>query len=248
MVNIEIAINAIVGLCIFAVIAAVTADFAFFQENNRPKKEKKSPVATFTMFCFSFLFYSIEKNGWGAVLIDGHNIRAVMIVVGMVLMITGAIVNISGRFKLGRNWSDNIKIYLGHTLVSEGVYGLVRHPLYASLIWMFYGSALIYSNWMAFLANTLIFLPAMHFRAKQEEKMLVQEFSAYKDYQRRVGMFFPKIKSPKNEDYLPSRFGSKIRVCFLPLCGRNPCLGGVYPARLADFGGGWFGDVFFGTA
>jgi protein-S-isoprenylcysteine O-methyltransferase Ste14 len=194
MVNIEIIINAIVELCIFAVIAAVAADFAFFQEKNGQKAVKKSPVATFTMFCFFFLFYLIEKNGWGVARIGDYQVRSVMIALGLALMVTGAFVNIAGRFRLGGNWSDHIKIYLGHTLVSDGVYGAVRHPLYASLIWMFYGSALIYSNWLAFLANTLIFVPAMYFRARQEERMLVQEFFTYKDYQRKVGMFFPKIK------------------------------------------------------
>lgn len=193
MVDIPLIINIVVGVCIFAIIAAVAIDFLFFQERNDQKKEKKSPVATFTMFCFFFLFYAIERYGWGVALIDNQPIRIAMIVVGLVLMVIGAIVNIAGRFKLGKNWSDNIKIYLGHSLVSDGVYAWVRHPLYASLIWMFYGSALVYSNWLAFLANSLIFVPAMYFRAKQEEKMLVQEFPEYVNYKKKVSMFFPKF-------------------------------------------------------
>ncbi len=185
-------INAIVGVCIFAVVAAVAVDFLFFQERNDQKKEKKSPVATFSMFLFFFLFYSIEKNGWGVLAVDNGALRMAMIVAGLALMVVGAVVNIMGRFKLGSNWSDNIKIYLGHSLVKDGVYARVRHPLYASLIWMFFGSALVYSNWLAFLANLLIFVPAMFYRARQEEKMLAQEFSEYKDYRKKVGMFFPK--------------------------------------------------------
>ncbi|UMX48199.1 MAG: isoprenylcysteine carboxylmethyltransferase family protein [Candidatus Nealsonbacteria bacterium DGGOD1a] len=190
---IEIIINGIVGLCIFAVIAAVAADFLFFQERNDQKKEKKSLVATFTMFMFFFLFYTIERNGWGVLQVGSDAVRIAMIAVGLVLMVIGAAVNIAGRFKLGNNWSDNIKIYLGHSLVNAGVYAWVRHPLYASLVWMFYGSSLIYSNWLAFLANTLIFIPAMYYRARQEEKMLLQEFAEYSNYKKKVGMFFPKF-------------------------------------------------------
>lgn len=197
MDNFLLVINAIVGLCIFAVIAAVAADFLFFQERSDQKKEKKSPVATFTMFLFFFLFYSIESNGWGVLQVSDDMVRMAMIVAGLVLMVIGAIVNIAGRFKLGNNWSDNIKIYKNHSFVAAGVYSLVRHPLYASLIWMFYGSSLVYSNWLAFLANTLVFIPAMYYRAKQEEKMLGQEFAEYKNYQKTTGMFFPKLFTTK---------------------------------------------------
>jgi protein-S-isoprenylcysteine O-methyltransferase Ste14 len=195
---IELAINLIVGLSILAVIGAVVVDFTFFQEKRRERVIKKSPVATFTMFCFFFVFYAIEKNGWGVLEVDNYWIRAVMIAAGLALMVTGAYVNVAGRLKLGGNWSDHIKIYLGHKMVSNGVYALVRHPLYASLIWMFYGSAMVYSNWLAFLANTLVFVPAMYYRAKQEERLLIQEFFAYKDYQRKVGMFFPKVRLKLN--------------------------------------------------
>jgi len=186
-------INGIVGLCIFSVVAAVAADFLFFQERSDQKKEKKSPVATLTMFLFFFLFYAIERNGWGVLFVENNMVRTAMIIIGLVLMVIGAIVNIAGRFKLGSNWSDNIKIYLGHSLVDTGVYAWVRHPLYASLIWMFFGSALVYSNWLAFLADLLIFVPAMYYRAKQEEKMLSQEFPEYSSYKKKVGMFFPKF-------------------------------------------------------
>jgi protein-S-isoprenylcysteine O-methyltransferase Ste14 len=58
---------------------------------------------------------------------------------------------------------------------------------------MYFGASLVYSNWLAFVANTLIFLPAMFYRAKLEEKMLAQEFPEYKNYQKKVGMFFPRI-------------------------------------------------------
>jgi protein-S-isoprenylcysteine O-methyltransferase Ste14 len=188
---ISLIISIIVEVCIFAVIAAVAVDFLFFQKRDDQKKEKKSPVATLTMFLFFLLFYAIERGGWGVLRITGGNARISMIVVGLILMVFGAGVNIAGRFKLGSNWSDHIKIYQGHAFITAGIYSWVRHPLYASLIWMFYGSALVYSNFYAFLLNTFIFVPAMYFRARQEEKMLVQEFHEYINYKKRVGMFWP---------------------------------------------------------
>jgi len=193
MDNVLLIINGVVGLCVVVVVGAVAVDFSFFHERDDRKKERKSFVATFTMFCFFFLFYGILKAGIGVLTVSGWQIRTAMIVSGLALLIVGAVVNIAGRFKLGRNWSDQAKIYKNQTFISRGVYGIVRHPLYASLIWMYFGASLVYSDWLVFAANTLIFVPAMFYRAKLEEKMLVVEFAEYKEYQSKVGMFFPRI-------------------------------------------------------
>lgn len=170
MDNIVLLIDSIAGACVLAVVVAVAVDFLFFQERGGQKKVKKSFVATFTMFCFFFLFYGILRAGIGVLAVSGASVRTAMIILGLILMVLGAIVNIVGRFKLGSNWSDQAKIYANQTFVSNGIYRLVRHPLYASLIWMYYGASLIYSNWLAFAANTLIFLPAMFYRARLEGK------------------------------------------------------------------------------
>ena len=112
-------------------------------------------------------------------------------------MLTNSVMNIMGRFNLGSNWANHIKIYDEHTLVQRGMYKIVRHPLYASIILMFYGACLVYRNILCFLAVTLIFIPFMYYRAKQEETLLIQTFSEYKDYKERTGMFFPKITKRK---------------------------------------------------
>ena len=108
----------------------------------------------------------------------------------MKLIVLGCGVNIAGRLNLGRNWANQVTIYEDQRLVTGVVYRLVRHPLYASLIWMFYGASLVYANVAAALANTLVFVPFMIYRARQEEKLLLKEFKDYAAYRARVGMFF----------------------------------------------------------
>ncbi|MCL2652151.1 MAG: isoprenylcysteine carboxylmethyltransferase family protein, partial [Candidatus Azobacteroides sp.] len=110
-----------------------------------------------------------------------------------ILVILGCYVNVQGRLTLKQNWANQVTIYRHQQFVSGSVYKWVRHPLYASLIWMFCGAALIYGNWLALLSIFVIFVPMMIYRAKQEEKLLCEEFSEYADYQRKTGMLFPKI-------------------------------------------------------
>jgi protein-S-isoprenylcysteine O-methyltransferase Ste14 len=186
-------INLIVGLCVAAVFIAVGIDFMEFQGRKNVKNEKKSVVETGTMILFFFFFYYLIKQRIGGIQTGPFIIRYVLSGIGVLIVILGCIVNIKGRLSLGENWANQIKIYHDHRLVQTGVYRVVRHPLYASLIWMFYGACLIHLNASAFIANTIIFLPFMYYRARQEEDLLRKQFSEYQDYQSVTGMFFPKI-------------------------------------------------------
>jgi protein-S-isoprenylcysteine O-methyltransferase Ste14 len=104
----------------------------------------------------------------------------------------GAVINIWGRILLRNNWANHIKIYAGHTLVRRGIYRVVRHPLYASIILMLLGGSVLWQNYLSALATVVFFIPAMVYRAKQEERLLREHFPDYAAYQQQAGMFFPK--------------------------------------------------------
>jgi protein-S-isoprenylcysteine O-methyltransferase Ste14 len=44
----------------------------------------------------------------------------------------------------------------------------------------------VYSNWLIFVLNTVVFIPMMIYRAKQEEKMLKERFVDYTKYKEKV--------------------------------------------------------------
>jgi protein-S-isoprenylcysteine O-methyltransferase Ste14 len=112
---------------------------------------------------------------------------------GLALVVGGCLLNLAGRVALGENWADHVTLYADQRLVTRGAYRIVRHPLYASLVWMFYGAALIYSDVAALAANTLVFVPMMAVRARREERLLEAEFPDYAAYRARVGMLFPRL-------------------------------------------------------
>lgn len=185
----------IVMCCTVAVLGAVVVDFTQFNKRGEVRKEKKSIVETGTMMMFFFLFYLTLRSGVGTLALPSTGLRLALAATGTFAVVAGSIVNIRGRLDLGKNWSNQIRIYTDHSLVTGGVYALVRHPLYASLIWMFTGASLLYRNFLALLATMLVFVPFMHYRARQEERMLEKEFAGYDAYRKQVGMFLPKPKS-----------------------------------------------------
>jgi protein-S-isoprenylcysteine O-methyltransferase Ste14 len=182
----------IIVICLLVLFTSILINFVE-SKNRNIKREKKSIVETGSMTLFFIFFYILIRFKIGELLIN-QNLRLFLILLGLIMVVFGCIINIMGRFNLGNNWANQVKIYNNQKLITNGIYGFVRHPLYASLILMFYGGCLVYPNYWAFLSNTLIFIPFMYYRAKQEEDLLSKMFKDYTKYKKEVGMFFPKIK------------------------------------------------------
>lgn len=158
------------------------------QKDNK-KKEVKSIVETFSMSTF-FLVCTIVVM----LKIGTFNFSNTLLnIFALIVYVIGVCFNLLGRHYLGNNWGNNVIIYNDHTLITKGVYHVVRHPLYASIIWMIYAVGILYHNYLIIILNSVIFIPFMTYRAKQEEKELMIVFKEYEDYKNKVGMFFPKI-------------------------------------------------------
>ncbi len=184
--------NLSVGLSVMALSISIIYNFMNSRE-QKVNKEKKSIVETGSMSAFAVAMYFILMFGIGRYRIENPLLN-ISIAVGMFFVIAGCAANIVGRLNLGKNWGNHIRIYDDHSFSRKGMYQVVRHPLYSSIILMFFGAGLIYSNYLCFIATTVIFIPAMYYRAKQEENILREKFSEYRQYQKEVGMLFPKVR------------------------------------------------------
>ncbi len=186
-------LHTIIVFSVTSLFTAIAADFILFHKNKETKGEKKSVVETGTMFLFFFLYYFIIIKKIGIINIKNDNIYFWLSVIGTILIFLGSLGNIIGRFNLGKNWGNQIKIYNEHTIVKTGMYKFVRHPLYATIILMFIGGSIVYVNILSLITVFSIFLPFMIYRIKQEEVLLTAHFPEYKEYQKNTGMLFPKI-------------------------------------------------------
>lgn len=81
--------------------------------------------------------------------------------------------------------SRKIEVQEGQTVVSTGLYGIVRHPMYAATVLMFCTFPFILGSFAACpLFFTYPFIIAI--RIKDEEKLLNKELAGYTDYKQRV--------------------------------------------------------------
>lgn len=81
--------------------------------------------------------------------------------------------------------SRTIKVEEGQTVVDTGLYGIVRHPMYAVTILLFLMMPLVLGSWWALIV--FAFYPAIIVvRLKDEEGLLIKELPGYADYTRKV--------------------------------------------------------------
>ena len=112
-----------------------------------------------------------------------------------VLLIAGAIfVFWRAHADLGPNWSPTLEIREKHELITRGIYGVIRHPMYASQWLLAIAQPLLLQNWIAGFLNLLVFIPFYFLRVKAEEQLMMERFGdQYRAYMQNVGAVFPKV-------------------------------------------------------
>jgi protein-S-isoprenylcysteine O-methyltransferase Ste14 len=81
--------------------------------------------------------------------------------------------------------SRTIEVQEGQKVVSTGLYGIVRHPMYAVTIWLFLSIPLVLGSFWSLLC--FAYYPILIVvRILNEEKVLTQELDGYADYKKKV--------------------------------------------------------------
>ena len=81
--------------------------------------------------------------------------------------------------------SRTIKVEEGQTVISTGLYAVVRHPMYTASTVMFLALPLILGSWYALIPFAL-YPVIMVIRIRGEEKLLTAELAGYEEYKRKV--------------------------------------------------------------
>jgi protein-S-isoprenylcysteine O-methyltransferase Ste14 len=182
-----------------ALIALVLALFAlsvaaFFAGGNlssgvREARSNRWVIAVFGIIGFLNAYvpaYTDRKELWT---IDGDTMRWV----GVVLFAAGGALRIWPVFVLGERFSGLAAIQPGHTLVTSGVYALIRHPSYLGLLVNSLGWSLAFRSAVGVLLTVLL-IPPLLARIRAEENLLRDQFGdEYKVYCSHTWRLIPGI-------------------------------------------------------
>jgi protein-S-isoprenylcysteine O-methyltransferase Ste14 len=121
--------------------------------------------------------------------IDGDPIRWL----GVAVFAAGGVLRLWPVFVLGRRFSGLVAIQPGHTLMTTGIYRLIRHPSYLGLLLIALSWALGFRSGVGLLLAALL-LPPLLSRMHAEEQLLGLQFGdEYRSYARRTSRLLPGI-------------------------------------------------------
>ena len=81
--------------------------------------------------------------------------------------------------------SRTVKVQENQKVVDTGLYGIVRHPMYAVTVWLFLAIPLVLGSWWSFLCF-LHYPIIIVIRILNEEKVLTEGLAGYGEYKKKV--------------------------------------------------------------
>ncbi len=81
--------------------------------------------------------------------------------------------------------SRTIEVQNGQKVVDTGLYGIVRHPMYAVTLWLFLAIPVVLGSLWALLCFSP-YIVVIVIRIRNEEKILAEGLEGYTDYMKRV--------------------------------------------------------------
>lgn len=136
-------------------------------------------------------FFGLDQSDlsaslWSSLLGFGETGMMIAMILGYALLFAGI-----GIFMEG--WRELHKAQKENRLVTDRIYGLVRHPQYTGLFIALFGEGIVHWPTVFSVALFPIIVVAYYLLARSEERKVEAEFGdAYRAYRRRVPMFIPR--------------------------------------------------------
>ena len=130
------------------------------------------------VFLSGFILAGLDfRFGWSKVPLPVVIVASVLFLVGYALY--------AEVMRENAYLSRTVKVEEGQTVISTGLYAVVRHPMYTASTVMFLALPLILGSWYALIPFAL-YPVIMVVRIHGEEKLLTAELSGYEEYTRKV--------------------------------------------------------------
>ncbi|MBX8688818.1 isoprenylcysteine carboxylmethyltransferase family protein [Mycobacterium sp. 20091114027_K0903767] len=130
--------------------------------------------SAFAAFVLSALDH---RFGWSSVPVAVVVLGNILVAVGLILAQTVVFQNSFA--------GASIQVEDEQPLVSTGLYGLVRHPMYFGAVLMMFGTPLALGSYWALLVSIMA-VPIFGVRIADEEKLLRAELAGYDEYAQKV--------------------------------------------------------------
>ena len=162
------------------VLLARSPDLLRKRLNAKEKQATQRGVVALSglLFVAGFLLAGLDyRFGWSRVP------TAVVIAASVILLVSYALY--AEVMRENAYLSRTVEVQAGQQVVDTGLYGIVRHPMYAVTIWLFLAIPLVLGSWLSLLCF-LHYPILMVVRIRGEEALLTARLAGYAAYKQTV--------------------------------------------------------------
>ncbi|MEM8923546.1 MAG: protein-S-isoprenylcysteine O-methyltransferase [Actinomycetota bacterium] len=193
--------GSIVWLGMAIAMQVIRAPYATRNRDNtivRQQRQRIEQILLFAMFATSMLIPLLHLVT-GVFGFADYSMPTWATVMASIAVVPGLWLFRRSHQDLGRNWSVTTELRDEHTLVSEGVYARVRHPMYTALFALLVLVPVLIPNVIAGFAGLVAFAVLYLIRVSYEEQMMLDQFGAdYRAYMGRTGRLLPRFRLPES--------------------------------------------------
>jgi protein-S-isoprenylcysteine O-methyltransferase Ste14 len=178
-------------LTVVTLLLAVAAGFTAgnLSPGVREDRGNRWVIAAFGVIGLAAAYFPALTDRLDVWTIDGDAVRWI----GVALFAAGGVLRLWPVFVLGNRFSGLVAIQPGHTLVTTGIYSVVRHPSYLGLLINSLGWALAFRSTIGLLLTALTIIPVVA-RMNAEEALLRSEFGTqYDAFRARTSRLIPGL-------------------------------------------------------
>jgi protein-S-isoprenylcysteine O-methyltransferase Ste14 len=176
------------------VACAAMVGAAFFAGGNISSGEREDRGNRWVLAAFGILgllgaylpAYTDRKNFW---VVGDDAVRWL----GVALFIVGGALRLWPVYVLGNRFSGLVAIQPGHTLVTSGIYGVIRHPSYLGLLLNSLGWTLVFRSWVGVIITAATMVPLLARIIAEERLLQVQFGQEYDAYRARTSRLIPGL-------------------------------------------------------
>lgn len=145
---------------------------------EKEKTQKGVVSASALLFLVGFIVAGLDfRFGWSSVPLP------VVIAASVILLVSYGLYG--EVMRENAYLSRTVEVQENQKVIDTGLYGLVRHPMYAVTIWLFLSIPVVLGSlWSLLCFVPYVFVIAV--RIKNEEKVLEEGLEGYKEYKQKV--------------------------------------------------------------
>jgi protein-S-isoprenylcysteine O-methyltransferase Ste14 len=181
----------LIALILVTVALGVAASFTegHIESGVREDRSNRWVIGAFAVLGLASAYFPALTDRTNFLTFGGEGMRWL----GVAIYAAGGILRLAPVFVLGRRFSGLVAIQPDHRLVTDGIYGVIRHPSYLGLLVTMVGWSLAFRAGVGLVIAALT-LPVVVARIGAEERLLSETFGAeYGVYRARTWRLMPYL-------------------------------------------------------